>query len=175
LFEDSHLEIPKAKIMAIRGPLSARGLQGDFALGDPGLLASLLITPQAVKYDIGVIPHWSDTELMNRFAYGHWIGPKDGAMRVMTEIAKCRRIVTSSLHGAIVADSLGIPRQLEMAPNLSKEGNDFKFRDYAASIGMEPEFGKLVLANQNLVKIRQGEIEDALVQITTPGFFAGTL
>lgn len=175
MFEDSYLEIPDANIVALRGPLSARGFKGDFALGDPGLLASLLVSPQAVQYDLGVIPHWSDIELMYRFAYGHWIGPRDGAIYVITQIAKCRRIITSSLHAAIVADSFGIPRQLEMAPNFSREGGDFKFRDYAASIGMKPEFGKLILADQNSVRLRQGEIEDALVRVTTPGFFAGSL
>lgn len=177
LYEDSYLEIPEAKILALRGPLTARGLHGDFALGDPGLLAPLLIPTQAVKQDLGVVPHWSDEDLIKRFAYGRLISSKNGAMYVITEIARCRRIVTSSLHGAIVADALGIPRQIELPPRLihGHEGGDFKFRDYSASIGTKLEYGRLIQADQNLVKIRQGEIEDAMVQITTPGFYSGAV
>lgn len=163
--------------MAIRGPLSARGLKGNFALGDPGLLASILVPSQAIRYDLGVIPHWSDDRLIKRFAYGKLILPRNGAMYVISEIAKCRRIVTSSLHGAIVADSFGIPRQIELAPLITQgqEGGDFKFRDYSASIGMKPELGNMVLANPGLVRIRQGEIEDAIVQVTTPRYFISSL
>src|ERR1700690_1378420 len=41
LFEFSRLQLhtKTAKILAIRGPLSARGIPGSFAIGDPGLLA----------------------------------------------------------------------------------------------------------------------------------------
>ena len=39
---DSPLNTDSAKVLALRGPLSARGVKGDFALGDPGLLANEL-------------------------------------------------------------------------------------------------------------------------------------
>lgn len=130
-------------------------------------MASILISPQAAQYDLGVIPHWSDAELPLKFAYGHVIRPENGPMHVMTEIARCRRVVSSSLHGIIVADSFGIPRQAELFPNAHSpyEGGDFKFRDYAASIGTTPRFGELVTADSNQVALRQREIEDALAQI----------
>ncbi len=164
LYEDSVLELSKAKILAVRGPLTAKGLPGDFALGDPGLLASLLVAARPVNYDLGVVPHWSDTELTKRFAYGRTIDPHNGPIHVITEIARCRRVVSSSLHGIIVADSFGIPRQAELPARSVIEGGTFKYNDYAASINMKPEFGKMVLADASKVLIRQIEIEEALMQ-----------
>src|SRR5271166_6936186 len=35
-----------AKILAVRGPLSARGIPGSFAIGDPGILADELVGVQ---------------------------------------------------------------------------------------------------------------------------------
>lgn len=166
LYENSELDLSRAKILAVRGPLSANGLPGIFALGDPGLLAPLLISHQPVSYDLGVVPHWSDHKLAKRFAYGHTISPRSSPLHVITEIAKCRRIVSSSLHGIIVADSFGIERQAELPP-FSDSNYDFKFRDYAASIHMKTEFGHLIQADQSQVKARQGEIQDALAQLQT--------
>src|ERR1041384_4874651 len=46
LREGSTVHLPDATILALRGPLSARGIKGDYALGDPGLLADELVGPQ---------------------------------------------------------------------------------------------------------------------------------
>ena len=43
LFEDGIVP-PNANILALRGPLTARGVRGLFALGDPGLLADEMVT-----------------------------------------------------------------------------------------------------------------------------------
>lgn len=167
LHETSELHLEHTNVLAVRGPLTAAHLFRDCAIGDPGLMASLIINPQAARYDLGVIPHWSDPHLPSRFAYGHVIRPENGPMHVMTEIARCRKVVSSSLHGVIVADAFGIPRQAEQFPRMwnAAEGGDFKWRDYAASIGDKPRFGEMVTANHNLVAVRQREIEHALAQI----------
>ena len=154
------IRLRNANIIAVRGPLTAKHLKGDVALGDPGLLASLMVVPRQAFYDVAVLPHWSDPELVQRFPYAHPISPFNGAMWVMNEISKARRLITSSLHGVIVADSMNIPRQAERF-----DESDFKWRDYHASIDAELEFGKLVLANQNQVEKRQEEIRDALGQV----------
>ena len=152
------IRLRNANVLAVRGPLTAKHLKGDVAIGDPGLLASLLVTPRQAAYDLGVIPHFSDYELVDRFPYGHLISPRNGALWVLNEISKCRRIVSSSLHGCIAEDSMAIPRQAELF-----DGSSFKWFDYSRSIGMKnPEFGKLVLANQNKVERQQKEIQDAL-------------
>ena len=159
---DIRVRLRHANVLAVRGPLTVRHLKGDIALGDPGLLASDLVMPRQAAFDLGVVPHWSDNELIHRFPNGHHIKANDGALWVLNEISKCRRIVSSSLHGIIAADALGIPRQAELF-----DGSAFKWRDYSASINMEPEFGHLVLANSNRVEERQKEIRDAIIQATS--------
>ncbi len=154
LIEDSriHLHTKTAKILALRGPLSARGVPGNFALGDPGILASELVGQQEKQWDLGILPHWQDKELAPRFQQlvkaPHTvkvIDPGDDPLKVLREIGACRRIVTSSLHGMIVADSFGnIPRRVEICEKMNRDGGLFKFRDYSESIKTPFEIGKMI-------------------------------
>jgi pyruvyltransferase len=152
LMENSRVNVSKACILALRGPLSARGIRGSYALGDPGLLADELVGPQDKQWDLGIVPHWRDTELVPKFtkiikppAKVKVINPQDDCLTVLRQIGACRRIVTSSLHGMIVADAFGgIPRRVELCSVLEKEGGAFKFRDYSASIGCAFEPGKMM-------------------------------
>jgi pyruvyltransferase len=137
-----------AKILAIRGPLSARGIPGSFALGDPGILANELVGDQDKLWDLGILPHWQDKELVERFK--KLIPPKHSIrvidpgwapLDVLSTIGACRRIVTSSLHGMIVADAFGIPRRVEICPAMVHDGGTFKFQDYSASIKHKLQFG----------------------------------
>lgn len=168
LKENSKLDLSRATILGLRGPLSARGIYGDFALGDPGILANELVGAQPKKWDLGILPHWRDTELVGRFtrlirppATIKIIDPRDNPLEVVRQIGACRRIVTSSLHGTIVADSFGIPRRVEVSPALANEGGDFKFRDYHASINTTFEQGKMVQPSIRLIEDIKFEVFDA--------------
>ena len=157
IMENSRLHIQQmrsgitAKILSLRGPLTARGISGSYALGDPGILADELVGIQDKKWDLGIIPHFSDKTLEQKFRtlvpVKHSIKvihPSDDPLNVLRDIGSCHRIVTSSLHGMIVADAFGIPRRVEYSPTLSKDGGDFKFRDYSASIHTTFETGKMM-------------------------------
>lgn len=166
MFWDSVLHLEHTNVLAVRGPLSAAMVDRDVALGDPGLMASLIIRPQPVTYDLGIIPHWSDTSLAERFSYGTVIDVKRGPMAVMTDIAKCRKVVSSSLHGIICADAFGIPRQAELPPFDPKGGSDFKWDDYALSVGMKgTRFGEMDQVDSTMMEARQKEIRDALATL----------
>lgn len=152
LFEFSrlHLHTKTATILSVRGPLSARGIPGSFTLGDPGILADELVGQQEKRWDLGIVPHWQDDALAGRFVQlipksntVKVIRPDTDALTVLKQIGSCRRIVTSSLHGMIVADAFGIPRRVEICPKMDKDGGDFKFRDYSASIQAKFETGKM--------------------------------
>ena len=174
LFENSRLHLVQYKsgissrILAVRGPLSAKGIPGSFALGDPGLLADELVGCQEKKYDIGIVPHWQDEDLVPRFlrlmpagTTTKIIQPSSDPIRVLLDIGACKKIVTSSLHGMIVADGFGIPRRSEICPRMLKDGGDFKFRDYSASIQMEFKTGVVQEPRRTCVEDVKFQIYDA--------------
>lgn len=152
------------KVHALRGPLSAKGVPGDYAIGDPGLLADHLVTVDTKRHNLGVVPHWSDGALAADPRFTQYqpkiIDVRGEPLDVIRQIGECRKIVTSSLHGLIIADAFGIPRRFEPTPRFDKEGGLFKFRDYSASVGAPFEPGKLTEANQFRVRDRQHELYD---------------
>lgn len=174
LHENSRLQIHQmtsgvtAKILALRGPLTARVLPGTYALGDPGILADELVGIQPKHWDLGILPHFTDLELVPKFEQlikaPHTIkviDPGDHPLAVIAQIGQCRRLVTSSLHGMIVADAFGMPRRVEMSKANLKDGGDFKFRDYSASIQTAWETGKMVEVSRFRVEDVKFQIYDA--------------
>lgn len=168
LLEGSTLNLNSAHVHAVRGPLSAKGIRGNFALGDPGLLADELVDVETRDIELGVLPHWSDTDLINR----QWltslhptvISPWDDPLEVISLIGRCKRLVTSSLHGVILADAFGIPRRTERARRMiddEREGNFFKYLDYNASVGIPLTFGKMQQPARGVIDDRKAELYDA--------------
>ena len=130
-----------------------------------------LVPVERNLHDIGIVPHWTDDELWpketqraRRYRYGecYYIDPARPALEVIKDIAGCRRIVSSSLHGIIVADSFSIPRRTERFKKMSSihEGGEFKFHDYASAIEQPLEFGKLQWAPRDKVETIQAALFD---------------
>ena len=139
--EDAYADMSRARVLGLRGTLTLRGsgAKGDPFLGDPGLLvAELLGTRPEQIHDLGIVPHLSDDELALRYPGARLIDVGGDPIAVTREIASCRRIVSSSLHGLVAADSLGIERRWEPAPG-HRSGGDFKFHDYATALGVTLE------------------------------------
>lgn len=130
--------LPNARVLAVRGELTLRAISGLSErplLADPGLLAPDLLTEVPEKqFDVGIIRHFADRTAAP--SSGHDIRIIDitwPVNRVIYEAARCSRIVSSSLHGLILADSLGMPRLWE--PSSQVGGADFKFHDYSSALG----------------------------------------
>lgn len=167
LFEHSRVDLSQATVLALRGKLTRERVRlgegaGEPVLGDPALLVPHWIRQFPAQYDLGVVPHWSDTTLAERFPYAHVINPNDPPTKVITQIAQCKRIISSSLHGIIIADAYGIPRQAELFPNAHAEGGDFKFRDYASIYDDHPHFGEMWTAPRDVVLRVQRELRRVL-------------
>jgi hypothetical protein len=175
LYPDSKLSLygGSQRVLALRGPLTARAWPHDVAIGDPGLLASELVPPQTRDTDLGIVPHWSDSTLASdpRFFNNRWttkiINPADDPLKVIEAIGRCKKIVSSSLHGIIVADAFGIPRRFEYSPRFDREGGLFKFQDYSASIGSKLSVGETTLANHRIVGNRKHELWDVYRSLDT--------
>ncbi len=141
----------RLNIRALRGKLSrsrseaALGCRLDeIALGDPGLLTSraIRIDNAVKKYDVGIIPHYVDREsgeLNNvrlRSKSFTIIDVQQDVQRICREMNECRLILSSALHGLIVADSYGIPnRWIRMSDSVI--GGDYKFDDYYSVFDLE--------------------------------------
>lgn len=98
----------KFKVLAVRGNLTADVLGLENAvLGDLGLLSSRIWHKELAQYDIGVVRHYVDKD---EYPFADIvIDATEPVEQVIKKISSCRVIMSSSLHGIIVADSYGIP------------------------------------------------------------------
>lgn len=164
----TRVDLTKANVVALRGYLTAANADfyGEPVFGDPGLLAPRFVSSSVAKYDLGVVPHWSDNELASRFPYAKLIDPNIlGPEEFVRAISECKRIVSSSLHGVIIADAYGIPRQAEIFAQAATEGGDFKFRDYASVYDTHPHFGEMWTAPAHSVRRIQNELWRVLLDV----------
>src|SRR5699024_1451178 len=126
--------------LAVRGTRTAARVTPrdgqEPALGEPGLLAPLFLDgPVRKRYALGVIPHYKDA--VSPFAAAGRTHGQDGRIMdvgwmpqvVGREIAACDAMISSSLHGLIFADALGVPN-LVMRLGGKIGGGLYKFRDY---------------------------------------------
>lgn len=164
LFEEGIVP-PLAHILALRGPLTARGIDGTFALGDPGLLADELVTVNEKIHNLGIVPHWSDHRLEKdpRFLKYDPVIIRSGGdpLTVIRTIGACKKVISSSLHGLILADAFNVPRRFEATASWSREGGDFKVRDHNAALDLPFEIGVTQQANSNRVNDAKASLWDA--------------
>lgn len=175
LFDHKKADFPNATILGVRGPLTAKDIKKHVIWGDPGLLADELVGYQDKKWDLGIVPHWSDSVLEKNpdFYNKKWttkiIRVSDDPLQVLREIGSCRKIVASSLHGIIAADAFTIPRRIEIAPNMVKnpwdEGGMFKWHDYSGSIQTPLITSKTQLVDPNIISDKQHELFDLFQQV----------
>jgi pyruvyltransferase len=171
LHAKSKVSLLSANILAVRGPLTAKGLKGDFVLADPGLLADEVVQIEDKQYDLGVVPHWTDATLEARFRqYNPRIIRVGGdPLEVIREIGRCKKIVSSSLHGIILADAFGIPRRVEISPRAlsheHQEGGLFKWHDYSASLGLRLQIGITEQVDRNVVMEKQYQLFDVFEEV----------
>lgn len=148
LFEHQRANLPEADIRAVRGYLTAARVNGgltDVAVGDTALLVSELPFPKGdgKRYEVGIVPHYVDAENQG---VRDWLARLPGDTTaidicsrvpdVLRAISECRYILSSSLHGLVFADALGIPNAWIVLSNRVGEGSTFKFRDYYSVFGI---------------------------------------
>jgi pyruvyltransferase len=139
---------PKA-VLAVRGPLSAtwlehHGVEPPTQYGDPGLLLRRTFrSAPVIEHEVGIVPHYVDQQapLVDeaRRAGIRVIDVTSSVPAFVRQVRSCRRILSSSLHGLVVADSFGIPSQwMELSDGV--HGAGFKFRDYYLALGETPPY-----------------------------------
>ena len=150
--DDVMYSFPNAKIVAVRGKLTHRNFVGhqdyeSIIYGDPGLLMTY-VYPEEVKqeYDLGIIPHFVDlnTEKVNRWRKTFdnenvlFISPLGNPKEIIKKIKSCKCIVSSSLHGLIIADAFHIPNiRFVDRKTMPTAFYDYKFEDYYSSLDLD--------------------------------------
>lgn len=130
-------------IRAVRGYLTRDLLPPplrNVPVGDPALLLPLILPPSSVEtakdHDISIIPHFKDKRDFSRYGDLHFIDIQNCDIRhFVNELTSSRLILSSSLHGIILAHSYGIPAL--WIKNRHTGSSDFKVHDYYSSLGIE--------------------------------------
>jgi pyruvyltransferase len=130
-----------ATYTAVRGPLTrarlvARKIPCPEVYGDPALLAPAYFAPKVAKtHEYGIVVRWRE-----RRWHRTEIGPgvrlielgRPDVESVIEEMLSCRRVITGSLHGLVVADAYGIPSA--WVRSATAFGGPYKFFDYFATV-----------------------------------------
>lgn len=138
-----------ADYRSVRGPLTRdlilrNGGRCPEIYGDAAWFLPILYAPKVVKsHKTGLILHFTHEEApldidpairqisIRRLGYNQ-------IEEFLDEMLSCERIVSSSLHGVIIANAYGIPACLATVSDSRQQvhGDGIKFQDYYASIGV---------------------------------------
>jgi hypothetical protein len=159
-------DLSKARVLAVRGALTrdACGLPGSTPLGDLGILVDELanqplpVSPERRRALL--VPHYVD----RRMRWRHPLTPRasvTGDLQVLLRaVASTSVVYTSSLHGLIAADVLGVPQILEPAERV--RGGLFKFEDYVSAFGETIRPGVERLTDRAAMAARRAELGEIL-------------
>lgn len=139
IHKDKHA-YSRLDVRAVRGPLTGQWLEQNKSIPDPGVygdpaLLLLKAVPQLSAMSqnkrrrLSVIPNLND---FDRYASDpNVINPQGSVLEILGQLAHSEVIATSSLHGLVVGELLGIPTAL-FRP--AKE-NLLKYEDYIRGTG----------------------------------------
>jgi len=147
-----------ARYLSVRGPHTHKVLTEQHGIscppifGDPALLMPRVFNAtKRNKYAYGFFAHYVDTEQVTE-----WYGDNPDIKIInacnpdpidsIVELLQCERIISSSLHGIIIAHAYGIPA-VWVKHTGRLFGDDIKFRDHFASVGLEEQ--KAVIFNES--------------------------
>jgi pyruvyltransferase len=155
----SHFNFSQLDIRAVRGPLTRQFLIDNFQIdcpeiyGDPALLVPYFFPEFQRKlnprYEALIIPHYSEQNLFPKEIYHNVVYPTDPWNEVIEKITDSQLVISSSLHGLIIAEAFGIPARLlrvtENEPLLKYQdyylGTRRPFFQYATSVQEAIEMG----------------------------------
>lgn len=141
---------PRARYLAVRGPLTARlveesGARAPDVFGDPAVLLPRYYQPRpaARRYRLGIVLHHAhegrlqiddDVRVIGVLREGY-----EGIEAFIDEICSCERVLSSSLHGLIVSHAYGVPAQWFTVSDGDSDvpGDGTKYHDYFLSVGLD--------------------------------------
>ena len=159
--EDQKLKKSKHLYHAVRGKKSSSLLKNKTidCFGDPGLLIDQVYKKSSTTKTLGIVPHYKDQnnpviqQLSQTVTNSVIVDVFEPPEEVIRQISQCEYIVSSSLHGLIMADTYQIPNQwIEVSNHV--RGNGWKFYDYYSVFDIiTPNAMQLSEANLSLESI----------------------
>lgn len=145
VYENHKISSIPSSVLAVRGPLTRdylmkQGIACPEIYGDPALLFPRYYKPVVEKkHKVGIIPHFRDKKnpLVEQLRCEEGVSVIDVQdvarwTLFIDRINECEVILSSSLHGIIIADAYHIPNVwVEFAQGEKKR---FAFMDYLASV-----------------------------------------
>lgn len=129
----------------VRGPLTRQrviecGGECPEIYCDPALLLPIFCDESEKEYEVGLIPHYEHMMALGskRDEYKIIDVVNDNPLEVAREISKCKKVISSSLHGIICAHAYGIPAAY-IVTGKKLHGDGSKFIDYFSSVGLETQ------------------------------------
>lgn len=144
--DDQPYHFPNAFIIGVRGYRTLDNIANHTergVVGDPGLILDRVFPAQvSKKFRIGIVPHFvdKDHEIIKLWAsrFGDHCTVIDvlrSPPKVISDIKSCQYILSSSLHGLIVADAFNIPNaRFVIRETMPNDFYDYKFHDYYSSL-----------------------------------------
>ena len=112
----------------------------NIPVGDAGVFASILYPKNKKNYTdkIGIVAHYVDLnnpiiQKARRDPRYMIISPLQPPYLVAQQIASCKCVLSSSLHGLIFSDSYGVPN-IHITLSDKVAGGSYKFIDYYTGI-----------------------------------------
>lgn len=156
---DRKSSIKKSTFLAVRGQytkdrLNQLGFNTDVVLGDPALLLPIIYNPKLIKkFELGIVPHYTHYEYVKK-KLSHIDNllvinlNNPNTEEVIDNFLICKHIISTSLHGLIVANSYNINALwFEFTDNPLTKDN-VKFLDYFSSVSI-PEYAPFPLDLEN--------------------------
>lgn len=143
--EDKHT-FSSLDVRAVRGPrtktyLESKGIQVPDVFGDPGILAPLLypkaqldIIYPGTESEVLIVPQLNDDQAIYADYSNQLVSPRQLPGSFLGQLTKAKKVIASSLHGLILAESYGIPA---VYFDSGSGENIFKYHDYYEGTGRE--------------------------------------
>lgn len=165
---------PDSKYFAVRGPITAQLVKESGAehlpqaFGDPALLLPRYYHPIVKKtHKLGIVDHLvfgsqpvsGDVRSISLARVGY-----KEIEEFIDEMLSCEKIISTSLHGVIIAAAYGIPVQYGVRSRSIKpiSGDGMKFDDFFLSIKEKPQVGLDLDAYEQVTLDMAGMVPDPL-------------
>lgn len=155
--------VNNAKFLAVRGPQTRKyllklGYDVPEIYGDPGILLPKFYLPEVkADYKFGIVPHYNDFNLVkDLYAENKNILVIDlmtnDIESTTDQFLKCERIISSSLHGIIIAHAYKIPAIWQRFSDVPF-GDNIKFQDYFESVKIKPYLPSIQIPKNSIQEL----------------------